>query len=65
MDTAPVLLKAAELAELLRVTRQSVYSMNNRGEIPGAIKIGRRLRFDRGTVLDWIRRASSSSGATR
>jgi hypothetical protein len=35
--------------------------MVNREQVPGVVKIGRRLRFHRDVVLDWIRRASSSN----
>lgn len=54
------LMTAEELGQLLRMSRGAVYAMVARGELPGVIKIGRRLRFDRGTVLDWLRRAPSS-----
>ena len=61
----PVLWKAEDVAAFLGVSRDSVYQMVSRGQIPGVVHIGRRLRFDRQTVLDWIRHAPSSSGARR
>jgi excisionase family DNA binding protein len=52
----PYLLRAEEVASLLRVTRKAVYSMVDRGEIPGVTKIGRRVRFRRDALLDWLTR---------
>lgn len=49
-----VLLHADEVAGLLRVTRKAVYSMAQRGEIPGVVRVGRRLRFRRDLLLDWL-----------
>ena len=56
----PPLLTADELAEFLRLTRSAVYTMVARGELPGVVKIGRRLRFRREAVLEWLGRAPSS-----
>ncbi|NVB41540.1 helix-turn-helix domain-containing protein [Pseudenhygromyxa sp. WMMC2535] len=50
----PYLLRADEVAELLRVSRKAVYCMVDRGEIPGVTKIGRRIRFHRDDLLAWL-----------
>ncbi len=50
----PVLLTPAEVADLLRTTRKAVYAMTERGQLPGATRIGRRLLFRRDTLLDWL-----------
>lgn len=52
----PYLLRAEEVAGLLRVTRKAVYSMVDRGELPGVTKIGRRVRFQRDALLAWLNR---------
>lgn len=65
MSADRTLLTPAELADLLRVTPTAVYAMKARGELPGVIKIGRRLRFHREAVLDWLRRAPSSEDIRR
>lgn len=57
----PTLFTVPEVAELLRITAKAVYSMNDRGQIPGAFWIGRRLRFDAETVLEWLRQKSTPS----
>ena len=58
--SASPLLTADELAEFLRLTRGAVYTMVARGELPGVVKIGRRLRFRRDAVVEWLGRAPSS-----
>jgi excisionase family DNA binding protein len=50
----PEFLKAEELAELLRLNRKTIYEAASRGEIPGAIRVGRVLRFRRDAVLAWV-----------
>ncbi len=50
----PEILKAAEVAVLLRVDRKTVYEAVQRGEDPGAIRVGRSLRFCRDVLLTWL-----------
>ena len=50
----PYLLRADEVAQILRVSRKAVYCMVDRGEIPGVTKIGRRIRFHRDDLLAWL-----------
>ena len=65
-DASSLLLTPGELASLLRVSRKAIYAMHSRGELSGvAVKIGRRLRFRREEVLEWLGRAPSSPGARR
>jgi excisionase family DNA binding protein len=52
----PFLLCAEEVASLLRITRKAVYSMVDRGEIPGVTKIGRRVRVQHDALLAWLTR---------
>lgn len=58
--TDPEILTTAEVAELLRVDRKTIYSMVQRKLIPhrhvGAGK--RALRFSRAAVLEWVRSTS-------
>ncbi len=51
----PYLLCADEVATLLRISRKAVYCMVDRGELPGVTRIGRRVRFHRDSLLDWLR----------
>jgi excisionase family DNA binding protein len=54
VDDAPAILTADEVAELLRVNRKTVYEAAQRGDIPHR-RLGRRLLFELGTVLAWLR----------
>ena len=48
------ILTASEVAELLRVNRKTIYKAAQRNEIPHR-RLGRRLVFERGAVLAWLR----------
>ena len=50
----PVVLTASEVATLLRVDRKTIYEAAQRGHIPHR-RLGRRLLFERGAVLAWLR----------
>jgi excisionase family DNA binding protein len=59
---APVLLTVGEVADLLRTTRRAIYVMVERRQLPGLIRIGRRVLFRADDLLDWLdqKRAPSS-----
>ena len=48
------LMTVAEVADFIRTSRNAVYAMVGRGQLPGVIRIGRNLRFRRDTLLEWI-----------
>ena len=50
----PFLLTPADVATLLRTTRKAIYSMAERGQLPGVTRIGRRLLFRRTELLRWL-----------
>lgn len=50
----PPILKAEEVAALLRINRKTLYEAVLRDEIPGMIRVGRCLRFHRDEVLRWL-----------
>jgi excisionase family DNA binding protein len=50
-----------EVAALLRKSRKAIYVMVARGQLPGVIRIGRRLLFPRAELLDWLRQKSAPS----
>jgi excisionase family DNA binding protein len=47
----PLTHTATEVAAMLRVSERHVYEMANRGEFPGAVRMGRRWIFPRRAVL--------------
>ncbi len=57
----PTLLTSGEVAELLRTTRKAIYSMAERGNIPGVVRIGRRVLVREDALLDWLRQKTSPS----
>ena len=49
-------LTAEEVAKLLKVSRGTVYSLKDKGELPSFL-VGRKLRFTRRAVQDYIERS--------
>jgi excisionase family DNA binding protein len=50
----PLVLSVDDVARLLRVDRKTVYAAIARGEIPGARRLGKAIRFSRDAVLAWL-----------
>lgn len=49
------LLTLDEVAELVRVTPLTVRWLRQEGRFAPAIKVGRRVMWDRRDVVDWVR----------
>lgn len=52
------LMTADELAMWLQCSRRAVYDRVYRGQLPGSVRVGRRLYFMRENVLTWLRESS-------
>ena len=52
------LMTADELAMWLHCSRRAVYDRLYRGQLPGQVRVGRRLYFIRESVLAWLRDGS-------
>ena len=50
----PVLLTVDEAADLLRTTRRAIYAMVARRQLPGVIRIRRRVLLRADDLLDWL-----------
>ena len=50
----PHLLTTAEVADLLRTSQNATYAMIARGQLPGVIRIGRRVLVSADELLDWL-----------
>ena len=62
VEFAPaMLLTVGEVAEVLRTTRKAIYSMVERGQLPGVCRVGRRVLVKRAELLDFIDHNSTSS----
>ena len=57
----PLLLTPDEVASLLRTSRKAIYCMTDRGQLPGVIRIGRRLRFRKNDLVDYLDRKCAPS----
>ena len=43
----------AQASEITGFTKNSLYQMHSRGQIPGALKVGGKLMFDTATLREW------------
>lgn len=50
----PMLLTVDDAADLLRTTRRAVYAMLERRQLPGVIRIRRRVLIRSADLLDWL-----------
>lgn len=61
----PILIRADELATLLRTSTRAIYAMTERGQLPGVVRVGRRLLYRREAVLRWLGESRASSQKER
>lgn len=62
----PLLLTADETAALLRTTRKAIYTMAERAQLPGVVRLGRRILVNRADLLRWLdEKRAPSPGRTR
>jgi excisionase family DNA binding protein len=57
----PLLLTVVETATLLRTTRKAVYTMIERGLLPGVTRLGRRVLTRSDQLLDFLDHNSAPS----
>jgi excisionase family DNA binding protein len=60
-NSLPTLLLVPEVAELLRTTSGAVYAMIERGQLPGVVRIRRRVLIDENALLHWLGQKSTPS----
>jgi excisionase family DNA binding protein len=52
--TVPRLLTTPEVAELLRTSTKAIYAMIERLQLPGVVRIGRRILVREEVLLNWL-----------
>jgi excisionase family DNA binding protein len=50
----PILLTVDDAADLLRTTRRAIYAMLERRQLPGVIRIRRRVLIRSAELLEWL-----------
>jgi excisionase family DNA binding protein len=50
----PILLTLEDAADLLRTTRRAIYAMLERRQLPGVIRIRRRVLIRSAELLEWL-----------
>ena len=59
--TLPVLLTVDDAADLLRTTRRAIYAMIERRQLPGVIRVRRRVLLRADDLLDWLNQKRAPS----
>ena len=49
------LMTVDELAAYLNVSKRAVYAMVARDQVPGLVRVGRRMRFEPRTIRAWTK----------
>jgi hypothetical protein len=48
------LMTAIELAELMGISANAIYLAKDRGQIPGLLRVGKRILFRRDVIVGWL-----------
>ena len=57
----PLLLTIDEAADLLRTSRRAIYAMVARHQLPGVVRIRRRVLVRSADLLDWLHQKRAPS----
>ena len=50
----PEKVTVAQASEITGFSKNSLYQMHSKGQIPGALKVGGKLMFDTATLRNWV-----------
>ena len=59
--TVPMLLTVDDTARMLRTTKRAIYAMIERRQLPGIVRIGRRVLVRSDELLHWLDQKSAPS----
>lgn len=59
----PALLRVAEAARLLNISRNTLYELVNRGEIP-CLRVSKSIRLSRQSLTEWVKEREGNGAAT-
>lgn len=54
-------LTVRSLATLLDLSEQTAYKLLREGVIPGRVKVGKSVRFNKEAVIEWLRNGGASN----
>jgi excisionase family DNA binding protein len=57
----PILLTVDETADLLRTTRRAIYAMIERRQLPGVVRVRRRVLLRSDALLHWLEQKCAPS----
>jgi excisionase family DNA binding protein len=57
----PTLLTPSEVAQLLRTSRKAIWAMVERNQLPGVVRLGRRVLFREDALVEFLRQKSTPS----
>ncbi len=60
-EALPMLQTVDDVAQLLRTSNRAIYAMIERRQLPGIVRIGRRVLFRTADLLDWLNQKSAPS----
>lgn len=61
----PLVLTVDEVAHLLKVNRKTIYEMVNRNQLPGVVRVGRKIRISAQAVVSWLNGQGRPSRASK
>jgi len=62
-EDRPLLVRPAEVARLLGISRSKCYALLATGELPGAVRVGQSIRISRVVLERWIEDQSEGDTA--
>ncbi len=62
-EDRPMLVRPAEAARLLGISRSKIYALLANGELPGAVRVGASLRVSRAVLEAWISEQAANDAA--